>query len=380
MRLRGKLFVFLAALVMPVATLVTVSTVAIQPAEAAANLLYCTGGNGVVNFKQTAAPASANGLTQLGYYETTSAKAQTTVTGVTGGACHAGTSTSGASLGSGAVTPLPVIKSNPCRALAAGVAPIVECTQPVTGNFNISNTSNTHTATVSTAFTATAWGEVKTQLNLAITGTGIPANTKYTATSGTGAVGSTVTLSNAATATVSGDSLTLTTAVPLCKAASAGICPANETGKFWYGSGWAFANGGVSSLKAAIPTITLTVASHTLVFHTKSVAQVIAGGEAGFQLVGYTVDTTNGHYSDGSSTCTTACPSKFVTLLNTDTGTHFTGNTGNKFLLDISQILSYTSQPPGTAASRAVKILTANFDNGTQTSSTSTVLHGYFQS
>ena len=375
---RRKLFAFLGALVIPVATLVTVSTMAIQPAAAAANRLYCTGGSGVVHFQQAAAPASANGLTQLGYYETTSAKAQTTVTGVTGGACHAGTSTSGASLGSGSVAPLPAIKSNPCRVLAAGVAPITECTQPVTGKFNISSTS--HTATVSTAFTSTAWGEVKTQLNLAITGTGIPANTKYTATSGTGAVGSTVTLSNAATATVSGDSLTLTTAVPLCKAASAGICPANETGKYWYGSGWAFANGGVSSLKAAIPTVTLTVASHTLVFHTKSVAQVLAGGEAGFQLVGYTVDTTNGFYSDGASTCTTACPSKFVTLLNTDTGTHYTGNTGAKFLLDISQIISYTSQPPGTSASRAVKILTTNFDNGTQTSSTSTLLHGYFQS
>jgi hypothetical protein len=379
MRLRSKLFVFLAALVVPVATLATVSTVAIQPAEAAANLLYCTGMSGVVNFKQTAAPASPNGLTQLGYYETTSAKAQTTVTGVTGGACHAGTSTSGASLGSGSVTPLPAIKTNPCRVLAAGVAPIVECTQPVTGNFNIS--SGSKTATVSTALTSTAWGEIKTQLNLAITGTGIPANTKYTATSGTGAVGSTVTLSNAATATVSGDSLTLTTAVPLCKAASAGICPGNETGNFWYGSGWQFANVGVASLKASVPTVTFTVASHTLVFHTKSATQVIStSGEAGFQLTGYTVDTTNGHYSDGSATCTTACPSKIVTLLNTDTGTHFTGNTGAKFLVDISQIIGYTSQPPGTSASRAVKILTVNFDNGIQTSSTSTLVHSYFQS
>jgi hypothetical protein len=369
-------FIGVAAVVLPVATL---SGVAVQPAEAAANLVYCTGGSGVVNFKQTAAPATPNGLTQLGYYETTSAKTSTTVTGVTAGACHAGTSTSGASLGSGSVAPLPAIKTNPCRVLAAGVLPITECTQPVTGKFNVA--SGSKTATVSTAFTATAWGEVKTQLNLAITGSGIPANTKYTATSGTGAVGSTVTLSNAATATVSADTLTLTTAVPLCKAASAGICPANETGNYWYGSGWAFANSGVSSLAASIPTVTLTVASHTLVFHTKSVAQVVSGsGEAGFELIGYTVDTTNGHYSDGSSTCTTACPSKFLTLLNTDTGTHYTGNTGAKFLLDISQILSYTSQPPGTSASRAVKILTANFDNGTQTSSTSALLHGYFQS
>jgi hypothetical protein len=375
MSLRSRVFIGVAAVVLPVATL---SGVAVQPAEAAANLVYCTGGSGVVNFKQTAAPATPNGLTQLGYYETTSAKTSTTVTGVTAGACHAGTSTSGASLGSGSVAPLPVIKSNPCRVLAAGVLPITECTQPVAGKFNISNTS--HTATVSTAFTATAWGEVKTQLNLAITGTGIPANTKYTATSGTGAVGSTVTLSNAATATVSADSLTLTTAVPLCKAASAGICPANETGNFWYGSGWSFANVGVSSVAASIPTVTLTVAAHTLVFHTKSAAIAIGGGEAGFALTGYTVDTTNGHYSDGSSTCTTACPSKFVTLLNTDTGTHYTGNTGNKFLLDISQITGYTSQPPGTSASRAVKILTANFDNGTQTSSTGALLHGYFQS
>ena len=378
MRLR-KLFVGFAAVVMPVGTLVGVGGVGVQPADAAANLVYCTGGKGVVNFKQTAAPASANGLTQLGYYETTSAKSQTTVTGVTGGQCHAGTSTSGASLGNGTVAPLPAIKSNPCRALAAGVAPIVECTQPVTGKFNI--TSGSKTAKVSTAFTATAWGEVKTQLNLAITGTGIPANTKYTATSGTGTVGSTVTLSLAATATVSADSLTLTTAVPLCKAASAGICPANETGNYWYGSGWSFANGGVSSLAASIPTIRLTVASHTLVFHTRSVASVTGGGEAGFKLTGYTVDTTNGHYSDGSATCIgTACPSKFVTLFSTDTGTHASGNTGNKFLLDIAAIVSYTSQPPGTASSRAVKILTANFDNALQTSSTSTLLHGYFQS
>jgi len=377
MRVR-KVFVGFAAVALPMATLIGVGGVAVQPAAAVVNHLYCTGGKGVVNFKQTTAPATANGLTQLGYYEATSAKAQTTVTGVTGGQCHAGTSTSGASLGNGTVAPLPAIKSNPCRALAAGVAPIVECTQPVTGKFNI--TSGSKTAKVSTAFTATAWGEVKTQLNLAITGTGIPASTKYTATSGTGAVGSTVTLSNAATATVSSDTLTLTTAVPLCRAVSAGICPANETGKYWYGSGWAFANVGVSSLKAAIPTVTLTIASHTLVFHTRSVAQVLAGGEAGFQLVGYTVDTTNGFYSDGASTCTTACPSKLVTLLSTDTGTHYTGNTGAKFLLDISQIISYTSQPPGTSASRAVKILTANFDSGIQTSSTSTLLHSYFQS
>jgi len=377
MRVR-KVFVGFAAVALPMATLIGVGGVAVQPAAAVVNHLYCTGGHGVVNFKQTAAPATANGLTQLGYYESTSAKAQTTVTGVTAGQCHAGTSTSGASLGNGTVAPLPAIKSNPCRALAAGVAPIVECTQPVTGKFNI--TSGSKTAKVSTAFTATAWGEVKTQLNLAITGTGIPASTKYTATSGTGAVGSTVTLSNAATATVSSDTLTLTTAVPLCRAVSAGICPANETGKYWYGSGWAFANVGVSSLKAAIPTVTLTIASHTLVFHTRSVAQVLAGGEAGFQLVGYTVDTTNGFYSDGASTCTTACPSKLVTLLSTDTGTHYTGNTGAKFLLDISQIISYTSQPPGTSASRAVKILTANFDSGIQTSSTSTLLHSYFQS
>jgi hypothetical protein len=373
-----KLFVGFAAVVLPMATLIGVSGVAVPQAGAAANLVYCTGMSGVVNFKQTAAPASPNGLTQLGYYETTSAKAQTTVTGVTGGACHAGTSTSGASLGSGSVTPLPAIKTNPCRVLAAGVAPIVECTQPVTGKFNIA--SGSKTATVSTAFTASAWSQVKTQLNLAITGTGIPANTKYTATSGTGAVGSTVTLSNAATATASGDSLTLTTAVPLCKAASAGICPGNETGNYWYGSGWTFANVGVSSLAASIPTVTLKVASHTLVFHTKSVATVLGGGEAGFELIGYTVDTTNGHYSDGSATCTTACPSKIVALLNTDTGTHYTGNTGAKFLLDISQIISYTSQPPGTAASRAVKILTANLDNGTQLSSTGTLVHGYFQS
>jgi hypothetical protein len=377
MRLR-KLFLGFAAVVLPLGTLIGVGGVAV-PAGAVANLVYCTGGSGVVNFKQSAAPALANGLTQLGYYETTSTKAQTTVTGVTGGACHAGTATSGASLGNGTVAPLPAIKSNPCRALAAGVAPIVECTQPVTGKFNISHTS--HTATVSSAFSASAWNQVKTQLNLAITGTGIPANTKYTATTGTGAVGSTVTLSNFPTATVSGDTLTLTTAVPLCKAASAGICPANETGNYWYGSGWAFANGAVATLLTQIPTVTFTVASHTLVFHTRSVATVISGsGEAGFQLVGYTVDTTNGHYSDGSSTCTTACPSKLVTLLNTDTGTHYTGNTAGKFLVDISQIISYTSQPPGSAASRAVKILTANFDNGTQLSSTSTLVHGYFQS
>lgn len=374
MRFRSKLLVGFAAVALSVATLFTVASV---PANAAANLVYCTGMSGVINFKQTAAPASANGLTQTGYYETTSAKSQTTVTGVTGGACHAGTSTTGASLGSGTVTPLPAIKSNPCRALAAGVAPIVECTQPVTGKFNL--TSGSKTATVSTAFTATAWGEVKTQLNLAVTGTGVPASTKYTATSGTGAIGSTVTLSNAATATVSADTLTLTTAVPLCKAASA-TCPGNETGDYWYGAGWSFANVGVSSIVTSIPTVTFTVSSHTLVFHTKSAATVAGGGEAGFELVGYVVDTTNGHYSDGAATCTTACPSKLVALINTDTGTHFTGNTGNKFLLDVSQITSYTTQPPGTAASRAVKILTANLDNGTQTSSSATLVHGYFQS
>jgi hypothetical protein len=377
MRLRNS-FVGFAAVALSVASLIGVGGVAVQPAGAVANLVYCTGGKGVVNFKQTTAPASPNGLTQLGYYESTSAKAQTTVTGVTGGQCHAGTSTAGASLGAGTVAPLPAIKTNPCRALAAGVAPIVECTQKVAGKFNITNGSKT--AKVSTAFTATAWGEVKTQLNLPITGTGLPAGTKYTATSGTGAIGSTVTLSNAATATVSGDTLTLTTAVPLCRAASTGICPANETGHYWYGAGWAFANVGVASLKASVPTITLTVASHKLVFHTRTVATVTGGGEAGFKLTGYTVDTTNGHYSDGASTCTTACPSKFVTLLGTDTGTHMTGNTGNKFLLDIAAIISYTSQPPGTAASRAVKILTANFDSGIQSSSTATLAHGYFQS
>ena len=377
MRLR-KWFVGFAAVALSLATLIGAGGVAMQPAAAAANRVFCTGGKGVVNFKQTAAPALANGLTQLGYYEATSAKSQTTVTGVTGGQCHAGTSTSGASLGAGTVAPLPAIKSNPCRALAAGVAPIVECTQKVTGKFNL--TSGSKTAKVSTAFTATAWGEVKTQLNLPITGTGVPASTKYTATSGTGAVGSTVTLSNAATATHSADTLTLTTAVPLCKAASAGICPANETGKYWYGAGWSFANGGVASLKASITTITFTIASHKLVFHTKSVATVTGGGEAGFELIGYTVDTTNGLYSDGASTCTTACPSKFVTLLNTDTGTHATGNTGDKFLLDVAQIIAYASQPPGTASTRAVKILTANLDSGIQTSSTGTLTHGYFQS
>ena len=376
MRVR-RLFVGFAVVALGVGTLIGVSGMA-EPAAAAANRVYCTGGKGVVNFKQMTAPALANGLTQLGYYETTSAKAQTTVSGVTGGQCHAGTSTAGASLGAGTVAPLPAIKTNPCRARAAGIAPIVECTQTVIGHFNI--TSGSKTATVSTAFTATAWGEVKTQLNLAITGTGIPAGTKYTATSGTGAIGSTVTLSNAATATVAADTLTLTTAVPLCKAASTGICPGNETGNYWYGAGWAFAHVGVASLKASIPTITLTVATHKLVFHTKSVATVLGGGEAGFQLTGYTVDTTNGFYSDGSATCTTTCPSKFVTLLGTDTGTHMTGNTGNKFLTDITAIVGYTSQPPGTAASRAVKILTANFDSGIQTSSTSTLLHGYFQS
>jgi len=254
----------------------------------------------------------------------------------------------------------------------------VECTQKVSGKFNI--TSGSKTATVSTAFTASAWGEIKTQLNLPITGTGIPAGTKYTATSGTGAIGSTVTLSNAATATVSADTLTLTTAVPLCNAASTGICPGNETGNFWYGSGWSFNNAGLAALKASISTITFTVASHTLVFHLKTVATVIANGEAGFKLTGYTVDTTNGHYSDGTATCTTACPSKIVTLLSTDTGTHASGNTGNKFLLDIAQIVAYTSQPPGTASSRTIKILTANFDSGIQPSSTGTLVHSYFQS
>jgi len=372
-----KLLLGVAAVALPVGTLIGVSGV--PPAAAVANRLFCTGGKGVVNFKQTTAPASANGLTQLGYYEATPAKSQTTVTGVTGGQCHAGTSTAGAALGAGTVAPLPAIKSNPCRALAAGVAPIVECTQKVTGKFNI--TSASKTAKVSTAFTAAAWAQIKTQLNLPITGTGIAANTKYTATSGTGAVGSTVTLSIAATATKAADALTLTTAVPLCKAASAGICPANETGKYWYGAGWAFANVGVASLAASIPTVKLTVAGHALVFHTRSVATVSGGGEAGFKLIGYTVDTTDGHYSDGAATCTgTACPSSFVTMLGTDTGTHATGNTGNKFLLDIAAIVSYTSQPPGTAASRAVKILTANFDSGIQSSSTSTLLHGYFQS
>jgi hypothetical protein len=377
MRLR-KLSIGFAAVALSMATLIGAGGVAAQPAAAAASLVYCTGGKGVVNFKQTAAPALANGLTQLGYYEATSAKSQTTVTGLTGGVCHAGTSTSGASLGNGTVAALPAIKSSPCRALAAGTAPIVECTQKVTGKFNI--TSGSKTAKVSTAFTASAWSEVKTQLNLAITGTGIAASTKYTATSGTGTVGSTVTLSTAATATVSADTLTLTTAVPLCKAASTGICPANETGKYWYGAGWSFANGGVAALKASVPTITFTVASHKLVFHTKTVASVTGGGEAGFKLTGYTVDTTNGQYSDGSSTCTTACPSKFVTLLSTDTGTHATGNTADKFLLDVAAIVAYGAQPPGTASSRAVKILTANIDSGIQTSSTATLVHGYFQS
>src|SRR5262245_9797643 len=136
-----KLFVGFAAVVLPVGTLIGVSSVAVQPAAAAPSLVYCTGGKGVVNFKQTAAPALANGLTQLGYYETTSAKAQTTVTGVTGGQCHAGTSTAGASLGAGTVAPLPAIKTNPCRARAAGVAPIVECTQTVIGHFNIASGS-----------------------------------------------------------------------------------------------------------------------------------------------------------------------------------------------------------------------------------------------
>jgi hypothetical protein len=374
-----KLLIGSASIALSLGTLLGVGGVAVQPAGAAANLVYCTGGKGVVNFKQTTAPASANGLTQLGYYETTSAKAQTTVTGVTGGQCHAGTSTAGASLGAGTVAALPPIKSSPCRARAAGVAPIVECTQIVIGKFNV--TSGSKTATVSTAFTTTAWGEVKTQLNLGIKGTGIPSGTKYTATTGTGAVGSTVTLSNAATATVSADSLTLTTAVPLCKAASTGICPANETGNYWYGAGWSFAHVGVASLVASVPSITLTVASHKLVFHTKGATTVTGGGEAGFELIGYVVDTTNGHYSHGASTCTgTACPSKFVTLLGTDTGTHMTGNTGNKFLLDIAAITAYTTQPPGTAASRAVKILTANFDSGIQSSSTATLVHGYFQS
>lgn len=103
-------------------------------------------------------------------------------------------------------------------------------------------------------------------------------------------------------------------------------------------------------------------------------------GPAGRVTAAVVRGTTNGHYSDGTSACTTACPSKFVTLLGTDTGTHFTGNTGAKFLVDIAQITGYTTQPPGTSASRAVKILTANFDNGIQTSSTSTLVHGYFQS
>ena len=69
-----------------------------------------------------------------------------------------------------------------------------------------------------------------------------------------------------------------------------------------------------------------------------------------------------------------------MTLLSTDTGTHASGNTGAKFLIDIAAIITYSSQPPGTASTRAVKILTANFDSGIQASSAGTLVHGYFQS
>ena len=293
MRLR-KLFVGSAAFALWVATLIGAG-VAVQPADAAANLVVL---HGWARRRQFQADGRAR-IGERAYSARLLRGHEREIAGhgdrCHGGQCHAGTSTSGASLGNGTVAALPAIKSNPCRALAAGTAPIVECTQKVAGKFNLTKASKV--AKVSTAIAAATWNEIKTQLNLPITGTDVPAGTKYTATSGTGAVGSTVTMSNAATATISADTLTLT-AVPLCRAASLGICPGNETGKYWYGAGWAFANGGVAALKASIPTITFTVASHKLVFHTKTVASVTGGGEAGFKLTGYTVDTTNGHYSD----------------------------------------------------------------------------------
>jgi len=66
MRLR-KFLIGFAAVALPMATLIGTAGVDVPPADAAANLVYCTGGHGVVNFKQTTAPALPNGLTQLGY-------------------------------------------------------------------------------------------------------------------------------------------------------------------------------------------------------------------------------------------------------------------------------------------------------------------------
>jgi hypothetical protein len=293
----------------PIATVGVLAATA-SPASAATRA-FCTGMTGTVNFKQTAAPATLSGLTQLGYFETAATQSNTTVGTPTNSHCYPGTATGATHLATGTLT-LPTIKTYPCHA-----------------NTNTNNAAHT------------------TECKL----------------------GATV--------------------VPL---------PPGDTGKYWYGSGWAFDHVGVSALVASVPTITFHIAGHVLVFHTKAGEAVLTVhtpsslDESGFGLWGYTVDTTNGTYNDGSAgTCTseTTCPSKVLALLNTDTGVHlqpgYTNVTG-KFLEDISQILSYTTQPPGNANTRSVGIYTSALDSALQANSTcgtgnmSTCLHGFYQS
>jgi hypothetical protein len=288
-----KIMISVAAVVMPLTTVVAVGAVAVPPAFAAPARVFCTQLSGTVHFKQSAAPVLANGLTQQGYFESTSAKSQTTTSGLAAGKCYTGTSTAGTPRSSNSISPLAAIKTNPCRVLVAATPPIKECNR----------------------------------------------------------------------------------AVPL---------PSTDSGKYWYGSGWAFQNAGTQSLLMSVPRVTFTTGGVTLVFHARYDNSVLtSSAETGFLIGGY-VTSTNAAYNDGASTCTAttvpACPAKMVALLGTDTGTHITGNTTASFLKDIAAIIPYTTQPPGSAASRAVKILTALLDNGIQSSSTATLTHSYFQS
>ena len=102
-----------------------------------------------------------------------------------------------------------------------------------------------------------------------------------------------------------------------------------QAGNYWYGSGLLYNQSGTASLLNQVPTLTFTIGGDTVVFHTEGDATVVAtNGDAGFELWGYSVDTTSGTYTNGNPavcvaglTQTTAqgkCPSFLVAMLGVD--------------------------------------------------------------
>ena len=140
---------------------------------------------------------------------------------------------------------------------------------------------------------------------------------------------STVTMSAPATGTHVAESLG---SLPVAYTGGTG---ANQTsfeaqaGNYWYGSGLLYNQSGTASLLNQVPTLTFTIGGDTVVFHTEGDATVVAtNGDAGFELWGYSVDTTSGTYTNGNPavcvaglTQTTAqgkCPSFLVAMLGVD--------------------------------------------------------------